>query len=396
MNIIFSQRMDSLKASEIREILKVTSKPEIISFAGGLPAPELFPIKELKDISVKVLNESGSQALQYSTTEGFTPLRKQIASRMNRKFHTIIDFDNILITAGSQQALDLSGKLFLNKDDIVLCESPTYLAALSAFKAYEPKLLGVDTDNDGMIINKLEKTIQTNSNVKFMYVIPDFQNPTGRTWSVQRRKELVDIANRYHIPIIEDNPYGELRFDRNILPSIKSFDTKGLVIFVSTFSKTFCPGMRIGWIAADQKLIEKYVLLKQGADLHTSSISQREISKYIELYDFDEHIKKIINVYRERRNTILSAMQENFPAEVKFTRPQGGLFTWVELPLHINGKELLMHCLRDNVAFVPGEPFFPDRKVFNAIRLNYSNMPKDRIVLGIRRIANILHNIYNI
>ncbi|MEG6586781.1 aminotransferase-like domain-containing protein [Dendrosporobacter sp. 1207_IL3150] len=345
----------------------------------------------MKKVAVKVLEESGSQALQYSTTEGFEPLRKQIAKKINAKFKTNVDYSNILITSGSQQALDFSGKLFLDDDDVVLCESPTYLAAISAFRAYRAKFIEVPTDENGMLINELERILQQNKSVKLVYVIPDFQNPTGRTWSLERRQQFIEIINKYDVPVIEDNPYGELRFEGEMLPAIKSLDKKGLVIFVSTFSKTFCPGLRIGWIAADAKFIEKYVLIKQGADLHTSSISQREISKYMELYDFDSDIEKIITVYRRRRDTIVDAMEKYFPSDIKFTRPQGGLFTWVELPINMKAKELLNRCLKQNVAFVPGDSFFPNKVIENTFRLNYSNMSEEKIHEGIKRISKIIN-----
>jgi len=391
--VVFAKRMDVMKASEIREILKITQRPEVISFAGGLPAPELFPIEEMKQVARIVLEESGSQALQYSTTEGFAPLRQHIAQRMNNKFKTCVHSDNILITSGSQQALDFSGKLFLNEGDIVLCESPTYLAAISAFKAYQPQFIEVPTDDDGMIIAELQQILERHDNIKLVYVIPDFQNPTGRTWSIERRQQFIAVMSQYDIPVIEDNPYGELRFEGEIPPSIKSLDRKGIVIFVSTFSKTFCPGLRIGWIAADQNLIEKYVLIKQGADLHTSSISQREISKYLDLYDFDANIVKIVQVYRQRRNAIVEAMQNCFPDDIKFNRPQGGLFTWVELPKHFKAVELLQTCLQQDVAFVPGDSFFPNRIVENTFRLNYSNMPEERIFDGIQRLAKVIKQV---
>lgn len=390
MAVTFANRMDNLKASEIREILKITQRPEVISFAGGLPAPELFPVEELSRVTAVVLKESGSQALQYSTTEGFEPLRRRIAGRMNAKFGARVTADNILITSGSQQALDFAGKLFLDAGDVVLCESPTYLAAISAFKAYQPKLIEVPTDCDGMIPDALEQILLTTPKVKFIYIIPDFQNPTGRTWSVQRRRELINIVNRFEVPVIEDNPYGELRFEGAIPPSVMSFDTQDLVIGVGTFSKTFCPGLRIGWIAAAPLFREKFVLIKQGADLHTSSLSQQAIAKYLELYDIDEHIARLVSVYKERRDAMLGAMERHFPAEASFTRPQGGLFTWVELPPHIKAAPLLNRCLAANVAFVPGDSFFPNGQVDNTLRLNFSNMPVDRIIEGIKRLAEAI------
>lgn len=385
--INFATRMVQMKASEIREILKITQRPEVISFAGGLPAPEVFPVAEMKRVSAAVLDEIGSEALQYSTTEGYEPLRSQIADRMNAKTGASVAAGNILVTTGSQQALDFCGKLFLDEGDTVLCESPTYLAAISAFRAYQPRLLGVPTDDDGMIPEALEEELRTTEKVKFIYVIPDFQNPTGRTWSIPRRRALMALSERYGVPVVEDNPYGELRFEGETLPSIKSMDTKGLVIYVSTFSKTFCPGMRIGWLAAAKPIHEKFVLIKQGADLHTSSISQREISRFMDLYDYDANIAKITGVYRKRRDAMIAAMEECFPADVRFTRPQGGLFLWVTLPGHIRSVELLKRCLAHNVAFVPGDTFFPDSAVTNTLRLNYSNMPEDRIVEGIKRMA---------
>ncbi|MBP2651745.1 MAG: lysN [Firmicutes bacterium] len=391
MAITFSNRAKTLRASEIREILKLTQRSQLISFAGGLPAPELFPIKELQDVSRLVLEEFGGQALQYSTTEGYAPLRRQIAQRMNTKFNTSVDDTNILITNGSQQVLEFTGKLFLDEGDVFLCESPTYLAAIAAFRIYGPNPIGVPTDDEGMIMTELERLLKANPHAKFIYVIPDFQNPTGRTWSIERRKELVKLANQYEIPIIEDNPYGELRFEGPILPAVKSFDTKGLVIFTSTFSKTFCPGMRLGWVAADEALLEKFILIKQAADLHTSSISQQEVSKYIELYDFEAHIREIISVYKKRRDAMVAAMEEFFPADVKFTRPEGGLFTWVEFPERIKAVKLFEMCLERDVAFVPGDSFFPDKKVENTARLNYSCMPEERIREGIKRIADAIN-----
>lgn len=390
MAISFAKRIGALQASEIREILKLTQREEMISFAGGLPAPELFPIEEMKAISRMVLEEMGREALQYSITEGYEPLRDKIAQRMNLKFQTSVNAKQVLITCGSQQALDFSGKLFLDKDDIVLCESPTYLAAISAFNAYEPQFIEVPTDEHGMIIEELEDILKTRKRIKLIYVIPDFQNPTGKTWSMERRLDFMKIVTKYEIPVIEDNPYGELRFENQILPSLKSMDTKGLVIFTSTFSKTFCPGLRIGWIAADNKFIEKYVLIKQGADLCTSMRSQMEIAKYIEVYDFEAHIQKLITLYRKRRDLMVEALDKNLPHGVAYTRPQGGLFLWVELPSNINAMDLLTECLKNNVAFVPGESFFPNVGATNTLRLNYSNMSEEKIIEGIQRLSQAI------
>ncbi|KAI4453802.1 atp7 isoform b [Holotrichia oblita] len=282
--------MTEIKASEIREILKVTEKPEVISFAGGLPAPELFPVSEILEVNRIVLEEKGAKALQYTTTEGYKPLREWIATRMNTRLGTDFDCDNILITHGSQQALDLSGKVFLDEGDTVLCESPTYLAAISAFRAYGCEFTEIPTDEQGMVISELEKRLKECGRAKLIYVIPDFQNPTGRTWSFERRKQLAEVSAKYNVVVVEDNPYGELRFEGDFLQAVKSFDKTGNVLCTGTFSKIFCPGYRIGWIAGEKDIISKYVLAKQGTDLQCNTIAQMEISKYLDLYDIDAHI----------------------------------------------------------------------------------------------------------
>ncbi|OPJ58366.1 PLP-dependent aminotransferase family protein [Clostridium chromiireducens] len=390
MNFNYAERMSNLKASEIREILKVTQRLEVISFAGGLPAPELFPIDEIKEVNRIVLEEDGESVLQYTTTEGYNPLREWCADRMNKRLGTNFEYDHILITHGSQQALDLSGKVFLNKGDIVLCESPTYLAAISAFKAYECNFIEVPTDDDGMIISELEDLLKTTENVKMIYVIPEFQNPTGRTWSIARRKAIAELASKYNVIVLEDNPYGELRFEGKTLPSIKSFDNSGQVLCMGTFSKIFCPGYRIGWIAGHKELIQKYILVKQCTDLQCNTIAQRDIAKYLELYDIDKHIEKIREVYRERCDLAFNTMEREFPKEVKFKKPQGGLFMWIELPNKINARDVLEKCLERNVAFVPGGSFFPNGGHENTFRINFSNMPNERIVEGIKCIGEVL------
>ncbi len=391
MDFKMARRMSNIKASEIREILKITERPEVISFAGGLPAPELFPVDAIKEVNRIVLESDGPKALQYSTTEGFRPLREWIADRMNKRLGTSFDCDNILITHGSQQALDLTGKVFLDENDVVFCESPTYLAAISAFKAYGCRFAEVPTDDEGMIISELEKKLQEYPNGKLIYVIPDFQNPTGRTWSLERRKELAAVSARYQMPVLEDNPYGELRFEGEFLPSAKAFDTTGNVLCTGTFSKIFCPGYRIGWVAGDKDIIRQFVLVKQGTDLQCNTIAQMEIAKYLELYDIDEHIEKIRAVYKRRRDLFVQTMQETFPDEVSFTIPSGGLFAWVELPEQMNARDYLEKCLAENVAFVPGGSFFPNGGHENTLRLNFSNMPDDKIVEGISRMGKILN-----
>lgn len=390
MQLQFAKRMSEIKASEIREILKVTEQEDVISFAGGLPAPELFPIEEINEVNQIVLKEAGTKALQYTTTEGYAPLREWIANRMNSRLGTSFDKDNILITHGSQQGLDLSGKVFLDEGDIVLCESPTYLAAISAFRAYGCKFIEIPTDEYGMDMTALESVLKETKSVKLIYVIPTFQNPTGKTWNTERRKKLAELSAKYNVAVIEDNPYGELRFEGEHLPSVKSFDTTGNILCTGSFSKIFCPGFRIGWIAGDKDIIRKYVLVKQGTDLQCNTIAQMVISEYLKRYDIDEHIGKIVEVYKKRRDVAVEYIERYFPQNIKFTYPEGGLFTWIELPEGISARDVLEKCLEQKVAFVPGGSFFPNENRENTFRINYSNMPEDRIEKGLRIIAEVV------
>lgn len=389
MSLNYAKRMEGIRASEIRELLKLTQQPDIISFAGGLPAPESFPIDEFVKIGKEVLENSGSQALQYGPTEGYGPLREAIAERMT-KVKVDAKPEDILVTSGSQQGLDFAAKIFINPGDIIVCESPTYLGAINAFRAYEPKFIEVSTDKDGMDMEELEEVLENNENVKFIYVIPDFQNPSGKTWSIERRKKLVDLANKYNIAIIEDNPYGELRFEGEILPAVKHYDTEGRVAFLGTFSKILCPGLRLGWVVAEPEFLNKFILVKQGADLQSSTISQMEAAKFFELYNIDEHIQNIIDLYRVRRDLMMKTIEEEFPEGVSYTYPEGGLFTWVVLPEYMNARELALKALEQKVAYVPGGSFYPNGGNENTFRLNYSNMDEERIVEGIKRLGKVI------
>lgn len=395
MAVKYAKRMDLFKKSELGEILKLIEEPDIISFAGGLPASELFPVEEMKKVSVKVLDENGEEALQYSGSQGYLPLRNHIAKRMNEKGKTNVKAEDILVTSGSQQALDFAGNVFLDEGDIVLCESPSYLGALNAFKGYKPRIMEVPTDKEGMITEGLEKILKENDRVKFIYVIPDFQNPTGVTWSLDRRKKFMEVVNKYEIPVIEDNPYGELRYEGEFLPALKSFDTKGLVIYLGTFSKIFCPGYRLGWTCASKDILQKFITCKENSDLQTSTIGQRELSKYIDDYDLDEHVEKIKSTYKKRRDLMLDCMEKEFPEGVSFTHPHGGLFTWVKLPEKLNAQDLMKKCLENKVAYVPGGFFFPEGNKENYFRLNYSSSKEEKIVEGIKRLGDVLKEALN-
>lgn len=386
----FAKRMDGMQASEIRELLKLTAKPDIISFAGGLPAPELFPVEEIAKVSHDLVLKEGRQLLQYATTEGRPSLRAKIAQRMADKYNTVVDPDDILITTGSQQCLDFAGKLFLDPGDVVLCESPSYLGALNAFNAYQPKFVEVPTDDGGLIPEELDKILSSTPNCKFIYVIPDFQNPTGRTWSMERRKAFMEVVNKHNLPVLEDNPYGELRYEGKILPSLKSLDTKGLVMFLGTFSKIFCPGLRLGWVAAEHELLTQFVKIKQSADLHTSNFDQGIADAYMETCDLDAHVKEIVALYKHRRDVILACMEKCFPAGTEWTHPEGGLFLWLTFPEGVSARKVFTKCIEMKVAGVIGDAFYPNQKTDRSMRINFSNMPDDRIEEGIKRMARAI------
>lgn len=387
----FSDLANGLKASEIRELLKLTEQPEVISFAGGLPAPELFPTEDMKKVDEAILSKEGRAALQYGTTEGYIPLRKHIAERMKAKFQVDCTENEVIVTSGSQQGLAMLAQIFLNKDDVILVESPTYLGAINAFKLCGPKFIEVPTDEKGIIPEELEKILQTYGNqVRLMYVIPEFQNPTGITWPIERRKAFMDIINKYDFPVIEDDPYGELRYDGDVVPSLKSMDTKGNIIFLGSFSKILMPGLRIAWVVADPEILDKLVKLKQSIDLQCSSFGQRQCSYYIDMFDLDAHVAEIKELYGKRRTLMCDSMKKYFPEGITFTYPEGGLFTWVTLPQYMDAKEIMPKVVAKNVAYVPGGPFYPNGGNANHFRLNYSNMPEDRIVEGIKRLAEVL------
>ena len=386
----FSDRMDGIKASDIRALLKLTAQPDIISFAGGLPAPELFPVEDIQTAFDAVMKENGRTALQYGQTEGYAPLRKHIVDRMAKKNNIHSDPDHVILTAGSQQGLDFIGKLFLNPGDVVVLESPSYLGAINAFKQYQPNFVEVPTDENGMIMEELDKVLATTPNVKLIYIIPDFQNPSGRTWPLERRRQFMEIIEKYGVPAIEDNPYGDLRFKGEYLPALKSMDKQGLIIYFGTFSKILSPGFRIGWICANEQIIEKVNLIAQAAVLQTATVNAMVISKYLDLFDVDEHVAKILPVYKHRCGLMIDTMRECFPEEAKFTDPDGGLFTWVELPDYVNTRDLAAVALEHKVAFVPGSGFYPKGNVNNGMRLNYSCSTDDRIVNGIHLLSDVI------
>jgi 2-aminoadipate transaminase len=382
----FADRMYSVRRSFVREILKVTEDPSIISFAGGLPNPKSFPVDEVSAAAVKMLKESGESALQYSTTEGYLPLREYIAKRYAR--HGIkADASEILITTGSQQGLDLIGKAFLNKGDTAAVERPTYLAAIQSFGMYEPRFIDVPLQVDGPDIEALRSAIS--GEVKFFYSVPSFQNPTGITYSHEKRKLVADAFKDSDVPFIEDNPYGDIRFMGEDLPPMKNYLGSD-VITMGTFSKTVSPGMRLGWLYAPHDIMDKLVTAKQAADLHTSYFVQRVVYQYLMDNDVEKHITKIRGLYKVQRDAMVSAIERYFPPGIDFTKPEGGMFLWVTLPEGLSSMELFEMAIKDKVAFVPGQAFFIDGSGQNTLRLNYSSSDEARIEEGIRRLADVI------
>lgn len=394
----YAMRTQRMKSSAIRELLKLIEQPDIISFAGGLPAPEVFPISEFKEACIKVLEQTGPLALQYGTTEGFAPLREMVA-RHTEKYGLSITPDNVMITSGSQQALDLIGKVFINRGDHILVENPTYLGALQAWNAYGAEYITVKSDEYGMITDELEAALR--SGPKFIYVLPNFQNPTGTTLPLERRKKLVELADNYGVPIIEDDPYGQLRFEGEHLPSVavvdnqfRSMDTtySGNVIYLSTFSKILAPGIRLAWVIAPTEVIKKLVQAKQGADLHTSTFNQMVAYEVGHGGFLDKHVLTIRKIYKERRDTMLDALEEHMPQGVKWTHPQGGLFLWATLPHGLDSTEILKDAIKQKVAYVPGDSFHPNGGGKDTIRFNFSYCKPDLINEGIFRLGGVLKN----
>lgn len=393
----YAQRTQRMGSSAIRELLKYTELPDIISFAGGLPAPDVFPVKEFREACERVLIEQGPQALQYSTTEGYLPLREMIA-RHSASYGIKITPENVLITSGSQQALDLLGKILIDPGDRILVESPTYLAAIQAWNAYGAEFISVPVDDNGMNTDLLEEALRAGP--KFIYALPNFQNPSGVTLSLERRRVLIELADRYGVPIVEDDPYGQLRYDGDHLPPIVVMDSqfrddetpcyRGNVIYLSTFSKTLAPGLRLGWVVAPPEVIGKLVQAKQGADLHTATFNQVVAHEVSRGGFLGRHIRLIREVYGKRRDLMLAAMDRHFPPEVDWTHPQGGLFLWGTLPSYMDAKDLLKTCLDKKVAFVPGEPFHPTGGGKNTMRINFSNATHDEIQTGIQRLGEAI------
>jgi 2-aminoadipate transaminase len=394
----YAQRTQRMKGSAIRELLKLTENPEIISFAGGMPAPEVFPTQEFAEACSRVLKNYSAQALQYGTTEGYAPLREMIADFSSRPGFMVTP-DNVMITSGSQQALDLIGKIFINRGDRILVENPTYLGALQAWNAYGSEYATVASDDHGMCTDELELALRCGP--KLIYNLPNFQNPSGTTMPLERRLQLVEIADRSGVPIIEDDPYGRLRFEGSHIPSVIELDSQvhqnsggynGNVIYLSTFSKILAPGLRLAWVIAPKEVIRKLVQAKQGCDLNTSTLNQLVAHEVSKNNFIDVHIKKIIACYHERRDVMLDTLVEFMPGEVRWTHPEGGLFLWVTLPENLSATTIFPDSIKEKVAYVPGESFFPLGGGQNTMRLNFSFSNPIQIATGIERLSRVIRS----
>lgn len=384
MEYKFSERVLTLKPSAIREIFKYAADPTYISLSAGNPAPEAFPVKPLAEISAKLMAENPILALQYSTTEGYTPLRDHLRAYMREKHNTGRDFDDILITSGAQQIMDLFTKSILNEGETVLTEAPSFIGTLNDFRSYRAKLVGIPMDTDGMNMEALERALQTEKNVKFIYTIPNFQNPSGITMSLEKRKKLYDLAKQYGVMILEDNPYGDLRYAGEALPTIKSFDEEGIVLYAGSFSKVISPGMRVGYAIGPKPVLAKMTVCKQGQDVHTNIWSQVLCHRFMTEYDYEAHLDGLRALYTKKRAFLLDLMEKNLAPHITWDPFDGGLFAWCHLPAGVDMQAFVQKALEKKVCVVPGTAFLTDEnEPCDAFRINFSTPTDEQLQKGL-------------
>ncbi|MBR2452751.1 MAG: PLP-dependent aminotransferase family protein [Clostridia bacterium] len=387
----FSDKVKHLEASAIREIFKLLAKPGIISFAGGAPDPELFPKKEFAEIAKEILETQGNTALQYGITEGYAPLREWVKNRLVSQ-GVLKEEDDVIIGSGGQQGIDLATKSLINPGDGVICEEPSFIGGLNCFRSYNAQLYGVRVLDDGIDTDALEETLKAHKNVKVLYTISTFQNPSGITISLEKRKKILELADKYDFLIYEDNPYGELRFEGEEIPTLKSMDKSGRVIYFGSFSKILAPGMRLGFVSAPAPLLERMIICKQTEDVHTNVLSQMIAYEFVSKYSIDEHIEKLRAAYGKKCRLMMDAMDKYFPQDVKHTHPEGGLFLFCTLPEGFDSKELMKKALERNVAFVPGTScMIDDKAVYNTFRMNYSTASEEDIEKGIKALGEVIY-----
>jgi 2-aminoadipate transaminase len=390
VNFKFSEKMGGLKASAIREILKFTSDPSVISFAAGSPAAEAFPVEEIERIAERILKENPIAALQYSITEGYTPLRENIKKVILSRESIVHDFDDLIIMSGAQQGNELSCKVLCDAGDTMIVENPSFIGSLNAFKSYGVELVGVELEEDGIHLGKLEETLKTHPKTKLIYLIPNFQNPSGRTMSLEKRKAVLELAKKYDVMILEDNPYGDLRFAGEDVPSIKSMDTEGRVIYSGTFSKILSPGLRVGYVVAHKDFIQKIVVCKQVSDVHTNILAQMICSDFLEQNDFEAHLNRLRAIYRRKCHLMIDGIRNEMNPEIRYIEPEGGLFIWCTLPDHIDMPQFCLKAVQNKVAVVPGTAFMPDESYSTqSFRLNFSTPSDEDIVKGMQLLGKL-------
>lgn len=386
----FSKRMSRIKPSGIRAVQKrIAGKSDMISFAAGLPDPALYPLEDLRKAADTMLEKEGATAFAYGLTKGYGPLLDYLTDRMNNREHVECTKENICILSGSQQGLGLAAMTFLDEGDVVITENPSYLGAINAFRPYGAEFVGVDTDDDGIVIEDLERALEENPNTKLIYVIPNFQNPTGKAWTLERRERFMEVVAKYDVAVVEDNPYGDLRFKGEPLPHLRALDKKGQVIYLGSFSKILSPGMRVAWTCASKEVATAFESLKETNDLQSAELTQMLTYYYLKMFDLEKHIEEIQEVYKERCELMVEMIQKYFPAEIKYTDPEGGMFLWLELPEGLDSDAILDDALAAGIAYIPGESFFSFDGVKNTIRMNFTMVKDDQIRDGIRILGDV-------
>lgn len=390
MNYTFSDRVNTLKPSAIREIFKYAADPEVVSLSAGNPAPDAFPAEAVAEISERLLKENPVLALQYGLTEGYVPLRETLKKYMVEKYSVNMEGNDLIITSGAQQVMDLVTKSLVNEGDVVITEAPSFIGSLNTFRSYNAKLVGVPMDDDGMNMDELENALKENKNVRFIYTIPNFQNPSGITMSLEKRKKMYELAKKYGVLILEDNPYGELRYKGENLPNIKSFDDSGLVIYAGSFSKVISPGMRVGWCMAPAEIIQKMVVCKQGEDVHTNMWSQVVCNEFMTKYDFEAHLEMLRNLYREKLEYTMSLLKENLSDKITYGDVEGGLFIWCTLPEDVDMNAFCVELVKNKVCVVPGNAFLTDEKeISHNFRINFSTPSNEQLKKGIEILGRV-------
>lgn len=395
MDYKFTESIASLAPSAIREILKYSSVPGMISFAAGNPSPEAFPIKDIERITQNILQKNPITALQYSITEGYGPLRDTMKQYMKEKWNSFGENDELIITSGAQQVMDLMTKAFVEKGDTIICEKPTFIGSLNAFRSYGANLVGVEIDDDGMNIDSLEKALKENKNAKFIYTIPNFQNPSGVTMSLEKRKAIYALAKKYGVIILEDNPYGEIRFAGKDIQTIKSLDTDGLVVYAGSFSKVLSPGMRVGYAIGDKRIIAKLTVCKQTSDVHTTALSQMITDEFMKTVDFEKHLQNIRAIYRKKANLMMDLMDEYFGDKITYNKVEGGLFIWCKLPKQVDMMDFCTKAVKDKkVALVPGTAFLiNENEECHEFRTNYSTPTEQQLIEGMQKLGELVKEI---